>query len=180
MRGFTLIEMLVVLALSAILAGVVTVSLAGTFHAARAQDVAGRIETYDRLAREYFRGFGRTGQLVFDLGRGTVTRVSSEASAGTDPTTGGALHLPSGFHLAEVTTASRTSTSGEASVACSADGQTPSYAVELADDRGSHYWMVVAGLTGRVAQARDDQEVQDIFATIGRRPVGPAAGDDAR
>jgi prepilin-type N-terminal cleavage/methylation domain-containing protein len=161
MKAFTLIEMLVVLALSAILAGIVSVSLAGSFHTARAQDVAGNIATYDRLSREYFRKFGRSGSLVFDIARQTITRVDSAP-----------LRLPSTLHFSQIVTADKTTTSGEVSIACSSDGQTPSYALDLTDDTGKHYWMVTAGLTGRTIQVENEQEVRDIFQAL--------AGHDAR
>jgi prepilin-type N-terminal cleavage/methylation domain-containing protein len=164
-KAFTLIEMLVVLALSAILAGIVTVSLVGSFHTARAQDVAGGISTYDRLAREYFRTFGRSGSLVFDLGRGTVTRIETQELK-SQFSNSAPLHLPSEFHLSQVVTAERTTASGEVSIPCSADGQTPSYALNLTDDTGKQYWVVTAGLTGKSIQANDEQEVRDIFTAL--------------
>ena len=59
--AFTLIEMLVVAALSAILAAIVSVSLIGSYRTARAEDVAGRIANYDRLAREYSQALWPSG-----------------------------------------------------------------------------------------------------------------------
>ncbi|MDB5323582.1 MAG: hypothetical protein JWN40_5213, partial [Phycisphaerales bacterium] len=46
--GFTLIEMLVVIALAALMATIVAVSLTGSHRSARVEDAAGRIATHDR------------------------------------------------------------------------------------------------------------------------------------
>ena len=179
--AFTLIEMLVVLALSAILASIVAFSLTGSYRTATAEDVAGRIANYDRLAREYSRRFGRPVRLVFNLGRDTVTRAPGETSEISRDNIGGVLHLPSAFRLDRVATGGGTATSGQASINCSPDGQTPSYAVRLTDVRGTHHWMLMAGLTGKTLQVRDEQEIQDIFRTIGGADAAPSiASNDAR
>jgi prepilin-type N-terminal cleavage/methylation domain-containing protein len=175
--AFTLIEMLVVLVLAAILATIVTVSMTRSVRAAQAEDVAGRIATYDRLARDYCRRFGKPGRLVFDLGSGTITRVAGETDTVSPENVGGALHLPSGVVLSSVVTESGTATAGSVSIHCSADGQTPSYAIELTDVRGQQSWIVTAGLTGKTLKVSDGQEVQDIFRTM--RGGAAPAGDDA-
>jgi len=178
--AFTLIEMLVVLALGAIMATIVTVSLAGSMRKARAEDAAGRIATYERLAREHARRFGRSGSLVFDLDRATVTAVDVEADHDSRDHVAAALHLPSGIRLGCVMTADGASRNGQASIHYSSDGQAPSYAVDLMDCRGEHYWMVVAGLSGKTIRATNEQEVQDIFQAIRGSMEQPAARDDTR
>src|SRR5258706_763705 len=173
--GFTLIEMLVVIALAALLATVVIVSLAGSYRAARTEDVAGQIAMYDRLAREHARRFGLAGRLVFDLGRGTVTRAAVEG--GDAPASdGAALHLPAAVRLTRIMTTGGAASSGEVSISCSRGGQTPSYALCLTGAKAQEYWVITAGLTGKTLRARDEREARDIFAAI----AGNAAGDDAR
>ena len=66
-------------------------------------------------------------------------------------------------------------TSGQVSVACSANGQTPSYAFLLTGPKGEERWTVTAGLTGKALVVRNEQEVQEIFQALGAPP-----GDDAR
>ena len=106
------------------------------------------------------RRFGRPVRLVLDLGRDTITRAPGDASDNSRNNIGGVLHLPSMFHLDRVVTVGGTATNGQASIICSADGQTPSYAIRLTDAKGTHYWMVTAGLTGTTLQVHDEQEVQ--------------------
>jgi type II secretory pathway pseudopilin PulG len=163
--------MLVVIALAAILATAVAVSLAGTYRTARAEDVAGRIGIYDRLAREHARRFGRPSNLVFDLGRGTVTRTGSGTFADPPENRAASLHLPSGFHMARMLTPAGSATSGEVSIPVSSSGQTRSYALLLTDPKGEQSWIITAGLTGKTLAVRDEREVEAIFAAL--------AGNDA-
>lgn len=201
--AFTLLEMLIVLALASILATVAAVCFAGAYHSARASDVADQVARYDRLAREASRRFGRPGRLTFDLDQGVVSRTSAVASAAAESgserqrderldgsgAAPAALHLLAGFRIARFVTARTTATAGRVSLPCSTRGQTPSYALSVVGPKGAGSWLIVAGLTGKVRTAVDAHEVDDIFrALAGERPddvapggVLPArAGDDAR
>src|SRR5215217_2976899 len=130
-RGFTLIEMLVVTALAAVLATLVAVSLAGTYSTARMEDVAGKIEAFDRLSRDHCRQSGRASGLVFDLGSGTTIRSASSAERGEGRSDASpVLYLPAGFNIARLVLVGGAA-HGPVSVACSTQGQTPSYAVLL-------------------------------------------------
>jgi type II secretion system protein H len=168
--GFTLLEMIVVLALLALLATVVTVSLAGPRRAARAQDAADEILNYDRSAREWCRRFGRPGGITFDLDRRTVRRVTAGQS--DSPQQPAALHLSSGFRVARLVSAGQSREAGEVTLPCSPRGQTPSYAVLLAGPEGGQRWIVVAGLSGKAVTAGDAREVEAIFQSL-------SGGDDA-
>jgi prepilin-type N-terminal cleavage/methylation domain-containing protein len=195
--AFTLLEMLIVVALASILATVTAVSFAGAYRSARARDVADQVARYDRLAREASRRFGRPGRLTFDLDQGVVSRTPAAGTApeGDEPsgdrggTTPAALHLPAGFRIARLVSARTTATAGRVSLPCSTRGQTPSYALSIVGPKGDGSWLIVAGLTGKVQSAIDANEAEDIFrALAGETPDGAApdgvspagAGDDAR
>ena len=183
--AFTLIEMLVVLALGAVMATIVVVGLGGSYRAARLEDVAGRVANYDRLTREYARRFGRAEQLVFDLGAGTIGRGPADDGETSDPRENGVLHLPAGMIVRVVTAAEGAVSGGRAAVNCSTDGQTPTYAVCLKGVKGDEYWMLTVGLTGQTLRMKDEREVQDIFRLLADGRNGPVAlatpaRDDAR
>jgi prepilin-type N-terminal cleavage/methylation domain-containing protein len=168
--AFTLLEMIATLALLAILAAVVTVSLAGPRRAARAQDAADEVLNYDRLAREWCRRFGRPGGITFDLDRGAVRRVMAGQSDGApQPAT---LHVSGGFRIARLVSAGQSQEAGEVTLPCSPRGQTPSYAVLLAGPEGRQQWVVVAGLSGKAVTANNAREVEAIFESL-------SGGDDA-
>ena len=173
--GFTLVEMLVVIALAALMASIVAVSLSGSYRSARVKDAAGRIAIYDRQTREYARRFGAPARLVFDMGRGTVTRANENEGIGSS------LTLPTGVHIGRVLTAEGNAGSGQISVPVSRDGQTASYAVCLTNAKGEENWVVTAGLTGRTVKVRDEREAQDIFRALsGDAAAAATAGNDAR
>jgi type II secretion system protein H len=176
-RGaFTLIELIVVVALAAIMATLVTVSLAGNLRAARVQDAAQSIATSDRLAREYARHFDRPVRLVFDLSQSTLTREA--AAEGNDSSQNSTLHLPSGLRIARLVTATTDTSSGRVTIPCSVAGQTPSYALLLTSGRGEKHWTITAGLTGQTSSVSDENEVRDIFTAL--RPAATPLGHDAR
>jgi prepilin-type N-terminal cleavage/methylation domain-containing protein len=174
-RAFTLLEMLVTVALAAIIAAVAAVSLAGAHRAARSEDVADQVAHYDRLAREWSRRFGRAGLLTFDLDQGVVARGPASENAGDGESPPAELHLPSGFHIAKLVSARASATSGRVALTCSTRGQMPSYAVSIAGPKGQVQWIIVAGLTGNVRPAQDATEVEDIF-----KAMAAGSGDDAR
>lgn len=169
--------MLVVIALMAILAATVSLSLRGSARAARIEDVAGRVAAFDRSAREAARRFGEPLELRFDLSAGTVERAG-----GTDGRA--PLRLPEGFRVTAVALSGGTVDAGHVQVRVSVRGHTPSYAarVEGPNGDGDDVWLMAAGLTGRTLVLRDAAEVQDIFAADGNvsGAVAAAAAAGAR
>jgi prepilin-type N-terminal cleavage/methylation domain-containing protein len=177
LRAFTLLEMLLVLALGAVLATVAAVSLASSRRAASAKDIAGQVAHFDRLTRDSARRSGRPARLTFDLDRGDLRRTLDDAGDRSDPRAGmSTLHLVGDARIAKVVRARESATAGQVSVPCSPRGQTPSYAVLLVGPGAERQWLVVSGLTGRVSTATDEREVQDIFRTL----AGEAQDSDAR
>ena len=69
--------------------------------------------------------------------------------------------------------------SGEVRVPVSPRGQTPSYAVLLVERKQKPHWLVFAGLTGQMTEARDATEAEQLFAALGGG-AGGAPRDDAR
>jgi prepilin-type N-terminal cleavage/methylation domain-containing protein len=169
-RAFTLIETLAVIALMAILAAAVTVSLAGAARAARVEDVAERFVAFDRSTRDVAKQFGRTPALRFDVNRGTVHRIDGDREAAP-------LRLGGEVRVTRVIARGRDAAYGDVIVRFSALGQSPSYAVRLTGQNGER-WLAFAGLTGQALVVRDEREAQDILSAV----TGEAAADgpDAR
>ena len=153
-------EMLVVLALTAVLTAAVSLSFRGAARAARADDAAGALASFDRTARDAARRFGRPLELRFDLGRGTVRRAGATAADRV------ALRLPEGFRVAGLALpgGGAVVATGEVRVPVSARGQTPSYAARIVGPGGGELWLVTAGLTGNTIRVRDASEIEHIFA----------------
>jgi prepilin-type N-terminal cleavage/methylation domain-containing protein len=176
-RAFTLIEVIVVLVLTALLTTAVAVALTSPARAARARDAAERIDSFDRLVREHAKRAGAAQAIVFDLNRGTVRRGETESEDGIrEP--GSILQLPGQFRVERLLLPGGPVLSGEVRVPVSPRGQTPSYAVLLVERKQKPHWLVFAGLTGQMTEARDATEVEQLFAALGG--AGSAQRDDAR
>lgn len=173
-RGFTLLEVLVVLTLTAVLTTAVALSLSSAARRAQAEDVAGRLAHFDRVTRARARRFGQPLALVFDLNRGTV-RATADAGEPDTAGDGPSLQLAAGYRVERVLLPGGAAVSGEVTVPVSARGQSPSYAV-LLSAQGGRRWFVVAGLTGQMTEASNAQEAEQLFAALG----GGGRGDDAR
>ena len=74
-RAYSLIEITAVILVLAIIAGSVTLRMAATVQRARMEDVVGRIEQFDRLARVHVREHDRPLRLVVNISAGTIRRT---------------------------------------------------------------------------------------------------------
>lgn len=169
--GFTILELLVTLAIAALLSGIVALSIASQIHGAQMRDVVAVIADLDRSMRVEAMDFGRRGSLVFDLANGTLVRtVDIEGKEQR------AAHytLPSRLRLARYWRQGAASQGSRhvLRIPCTSDGHAPSYALALEDPRGERTYLVFAGLTGQMKEVDDVQSVEAIFTTL--------RGDDTR
>lgn len=161
--GFTLVELMVVLLVTAILAGGVWLSLAGPERAARMDDAIGQIEHYDGQARTWARQSGRALRLVADVGLNRVECVNADGHPEQR-----ALELPPSVRLTKVMLADGSAAGGQVSISCTGLGVTPTYAMGLEEAAGQRAGVLVMGLTGqalRVDEAflkRGDDVLRDL------------------
>lgn len=165
-EAFTLIEILVVLLLLAVLAGISVVSLGGTVRSAQIQDLTRQIIQCDHLLRQQARQVGRPLQLTFDLEAGRIARVDSAISAQAAP-----FVLPTPAKLERVVIAADNADESLAmpTLRCSAQGRTASYAVLVTVSPDDHLWLLMAGLSGEARTFTDASHVQDILALLAKR-----------
>lgn len=176
--GFTLVELVAVLILTALLAAAVSVSLKGVRRDVALDDSAARLRAYDGATRDAARLAGRPLVLRFDLSAAVVSRLDPESQQAR----GTALPLRAGASprdresvtIDRMMTPDGEAAAGEVDVLCSARGWTPSYAVLLAGPNGRREWVLFAGLTGEARTIRDDRQVRETLALL-----RPGVGDDA-
>ncbi len=148
--AFTLIEVTAVLVLTAVLAGVAAVSLAGPRHRAVAADAVDQVAFADGQVRRAALAGDRPMSIVLDLSAGRLSRAAED---GSDPVT--LADLPAGVRIDRVLLGADVLDVGVARATVSAEGRSRSYAVGLATPAGPR-WLVVAGLTGQVTPVADE------------------------
>lgn len=161
-RGFTLIEILVVLVITSLLAAAVTFKLWEPLRVATAADVCEQVETFDHWARTRARHSADPVKLVFEVGRGEAMRKEAIDSTPTQR-----LRLARGWIIERLWVEGQESSSGEVEIELSACGYTPTYAIRLEGPEGVVRWLIVAGMGGDVTKVTDDAQAQTILEAIG-------------
>ena len=162
--GFTLIETVAVLAMTAILAGTAAVALSGPRARAVAADAVGQLSFADAGVRQTARSTDHPQSFTIDLAAG---RFSRSADGGPDVTL---ADLPAGVRVTRVWVNGEAVDFGRATVAVSAAGRTRSYAVGLSTPAGPR-WTVVAGLTGQATPV-PDAAAAEAAVDLARPPAG--------
>lgn len=161
-RGFSLVEVTVVLAILAIAAGVVVFRMHAPRQAVTMRDVVGRLAWLDRAARVYAREHDRSLRIAIDSSAGRLRRMD----AGDGRPVGAAVTLPQGWRVGSVRIGPGDASGALASIAVSRLGLTPAYALRIDGPEGQRQWLLVAGLTGEVTLLDDERHVLDILAAV--------------
>jgi prepilin-type N-terminal cleavage/methylation domain-containing protein len=169
-RAFTLIEILVVVAVMALLVGSVALSFTGPLHRARTVEAIEQVKYLDASSRQFAKRFGRGVELVFDLSEGTMERRggggggSGGGGAGGDREATFTATVASPLQLAAVYTAGRKLEYGQAKIPVSPLGLCETYAVKLTGPDAQQKWVLVTGLGGEVITFNDDAQVEAILS----------------
>ena len=167
-RGFTLMELLAVLAISAILAGAAVMGLRGPYQAARWESAIERVTQADRQIRDHARRFAKPAHIVMHLDRGTFWGIDAASGDTIFPCVsvdGSADRL---------IVADRRIDCGETAIAVSRAGQTPTYAIRFKTPKGEYRWLAFLGRTGQSIRIDDEQEIEALqrLATAQRPDAG--------
>jgi len=160
--GFTLLELLVVLTLTALLVGIAAVRLGRSYRDAQFEDTVGRIPFADRLVRSHARQFAESGELVIDLDENRVFARSTDV--GSEPRR--QTVLPGSTRIDCVALAGRRVYRGTVAIPVTPDGQTPSYAVRLKLGDRRTRWLLMAGITGQATEYENATDVKEILQLL--------------
>ena len=144
-KGFSLIEITMVLLIMGIAAAAVTLRIEPLLHHVTMDQVAADIVDFDRLTRAMARRHDRRLRLVLDTSAGELRRLDA---AGAD-SCGRALTLPDNYAIMKVLVRSQDVGAGTISLSCSRRGFMPTYAVCLADPGGRRQWILLTALGGQ-------------------------------
>ncbi len=163
-KGFTLIELMVIILLTGLLATVVSLSLAHSARSAQMEDVLKQIAYRDNLLREYAHRFARPCTLVFQLDEGSIRGESlQDGNSGAQQQL---YRLPSRFRMLRLISPASDVRVGELAIRCSAAGRTPTYAVLLEDSKQQRQWLLLAGLSGQSQRVKLDDEIEKLFSEL--------------
>ena len=163
-RGFSLIELSLVLVILAILAGAVALRLQGPMSHARMGDVAGAVEAFDHVTRTAAVEQDRPLRMLIDLGAGRLSRLDEDGR----PLPVAPLVLPEGFRIARVLVREHDVADGQTTISCSRHGLTPTHAL-LLEGQGQRRWLVFAGLARDALGVDDETQAKEILEVASPR-----------
>lgn len=174
--AFTLIEVMAVVVLLGLLAGTVAWTMASQADRATLDDAIGRIAHADRMARLAADRTGEACVLRVDLAEGRLWRESVGIDG--EPTRSHPVGVPGGFAVDRVIVAGPTADAGDlfapgqvidigtVGIAIAPPGRGPTYAVRLRSSDPTARWLVFAGLSGQMTVIDDEQQAQQLMATL--------------
>ncbi len=150
-RGFSLIELVVVLVLMAVIASLATLSLRGVIARQRLGRAIEVIEQFDTALRRSARDQRRQVAGVIDRGRGRLTVDPSGDPSRT-------YTLPRQVSIDAIRFGPVSSSRTGSQIIANADGSSPSYALRLASG-DTRRWIFLVGGSGQVVDDFNDMAV---------------------
>lgn len=166
-RGFSLIEMALVILILGILAGAVTLRISGPMRNARMDAYLRDLRVYDDLTRTMARRRGEFLHVVMDLDNGRLQRRTRNEHAAI----GQPMRTSSEIRVAELRLADRHIPEGTAALEFTPQGFSPTYALRVLGPNGREAWVMWLGLSGESWILNEQEQLANIWS--------PAPGDDS-
>jgi prepilin-type N-terminal cleavage/methylation domain-containing protein len=162
-RAFTLLELLVVLAISVALAASVAVNMAGPYGRARAEQSIAELISWLSRIRESASHQSSSCRIQIDLSQGFLQqRTNSERACRP-------FMLPEYLRIKSIRFADRISDCGIVTIPLTTLGCTPSFALELVSSSGKSQWLFIVGGSGQILQLTPE-EFAHVFKWLAPRP----------
>lgn len=160
-NGFTLIELMVVVAIIGLITATVIVRFSGSLRRARLEWAIGRFVATESGLRNQTARHARGGRLSLELG----TRELRRAFGGRkqEATT---IDLGSGVEVRTFLSKTRDVSSGQVVVDYTEQGTTETFAVEIETPGEESRWLVFAGLTGQITRLEEERDVEKLLEAV--------------
>jgi prepilin-type N-terminal cleavage/methylation domain-containing protein len=175
--AFTLIELVLVLAVMGLLSGAAAIKLSSVLEDVQLDDAVRRAGELDHLARARARNGHVDVQIVWECDKSRAFLQETP-----DQKTSMAVTRFGRCSIEVLMPGNSRSTSADKTVvAISALGLSRSYAIRVWDPRGTQRYILFAGLTGESSVRNDHNSVQRVFDALGNRQASfSIESDDAR
>lgn len=160
-RGFTAIELLVVLAIMLIMSGIIIVSIGPSLKYAKMRTACSLVVSSLNYARSRAVASGITTRVVFDNGESIYTESHPSSTSSTNQirtlttSAGRKKTLPSGVKIVNVTKSS--GSSNENWIEFYSLGQSEATVIELQDNNNTKRYVIVDAFTGRCKIRTSDE-----------------------
>jgi prepilin-type N-terminal cleavage/methylation domain-containing protein len=159
--GFSLIEMLVVITIVGLLAGMAMLKWSGTISKMQfGNDLAG-IASFDRRARNLAIQRNESLRLIVDLDNNAFMCQHRKIAQSVTTTFG----LSNASQIENVATIDGQAVGGQIEVYLSESGTSASYAVLISNEKRKR-WLLFVGGTGQVFSGKSDEEIQAYFQQL--------------
>ncbi len=159
-RGFTLLELLVVVALLALVTATVTMRLGHTMGPAALGQAVSEWEFADQQLRVKASRSGKPVALGVEIG---TNRLECEFDKDMPPA---ARSLGSHVRLTKYLSSTEEISYGPLAIRYTDRGASRTYAVELTGGRRLRRWLVVAGITGQITEVADEKAAREILQVL--------------
>lgn len=155
-RAFTLLELVVVVAILGMIAATAAVQLRSTLATARLRSLTESVQNLDQLARRAARRRGQWVRMTFDLEHSHLLATGM----GNWQSSIGEVNSDAAVRVSRVVTMEQQWTAGAADLLISPRGESKDFAVEFVAPN-EHHWYVCLGMIGQWVEL-DDVEANDV------------------
>lgn len=161
-RGFSLLELLVILVLIALVSATVTMRWSGVGQKATLESAVRQLEFSDAYLRRYARSHGILCSLAFDLRKNRLRKQFFKESQKNPPWEA----LGRGVQIGQIQTTGQSAQKSRIELTYQCDGTSATYGIELLGPYGQKVWLVVAGVSGQITRLKSQKEYQDALQIV--------------
>lgn len=152
-RGFTLVEIALVLLIAGIAAGMVRLSMRRSLARSSWQNLVQQVSVLDERCRHHCKSRDAETDLMVDVWGGYIESTLSGATHRVNAT--------KNWHIAKILLADEIVKDGKATIRYTPDGYSPTFGVQFEDvQAGDYRWLLVLGLTGGLYEFEQEDDIR--------------------